>query len=316
MAQAEVRQNFETLLPTGGTGRMSVAIQFMRNWPVLPVIILVVMTLVAVLAPWIAPHDPLDNNLRARNTPPVWYIWTADDLTQYRTNSPTWTYPLGADVIGRDMLSRLMHGARISLMVMAIALITGTLIGTAIGLVAGYFGGILDEVLMRLVDIFLGLPFVLVAMVLAVVLGQSLNTMIIVLAVLTWAGYVRNVRGEVLSLRERDYVALARVAGASLPRILVLHILPGVINTVLVIATLRSGQLILAESFLSFLGAGIPPPTPTWGAMIADGRNYLRDAWWISFFPGFAIFLTVMSLNFLGDWLRDKLDPRLRQLSS
>ena len=201
-------------------------------------------------------------------------------------------------------------------MVMAIALFTGTIVGTALGLIAGYFGGLIDEVIMRLVDIFLGIPFVLMAMAVAVVMGASLTTMMVMLALLTWSGFVRNVRGEVLSLRERDYVALARVAGASLPRILLIHILPGVINTVVVIATLRSGQLILAEAFLSFIGAGLPPPTPTWGAMIADGRNYLRDAWWISFFPGFAIFLTVMSLNFMGDWLRDKLDPRLRQLSS
>ena len=304
MAQAEIQQDFEVGLTSSGSGWISTTLQFFKNWPVLPVVILVIIVFVAIFADWVAPHDPLDNNLRARNTPPVWHA-----------EGGTWTYLIGADTIGRDLLSRLFHGARVSLMVMAIALITGTIIGTAIGLIAGYFGGVLDEVLMRLVDIFLGLPFVLVAMVLAVVLGQSLSTMIIVLAVLTWAGYVRNVRGEVLSLRERDYVALARVAGASLPRILVMHILPGVINTVLVIATLRSGQLILAESFLSFLGAGIPPPTPTWGAMIADGRNYLRDAWWISFFPGLAIFLTVMSLNFLGDWLRDKLDPRLRQLT-
>ena len=304
MAQAEIRQDFEVNLPTRGAGPISATIQFVRNWPVLPVAILVVMSLLAIFAELAAPHDPLFSTLRARGTPPVW------------SEGGTWTYPLGADHIGRDLLSRLIHGARVSLMVMAIALITGTLIGTAIGLIAGYFGGILDEVLMRLVDIFLGLPFVLAAMVLAVVLGQSMTTMIIVLAALTWSGYVRNVRGEVLTLRERDYVALARVAGASLPRILVMHILPGVINTVLVIATLRSGQLILAESFLSFLGAGIPPPTPTWGAMIADGRNFLRDAWWISFFPGLAIFLTVMALNFMGDWLRDKLDPRLRQLSS
>lgn len=304
MAQAEIQQDFEVGLTSSGSGWISTALQFFKNWPVLPVVILVIIVFVAIFADWVAPHDPLDNTLRARNTPPVWHA-----------EGGTWTYIIGADTIGRDLLSRLFHGARVSLMVMAIALITGTIIGTAIGLIAGYFGGVLDEVLMRLVDIFLGLPFVLVAMVLAVVLGQSLSTMIIVLAVLTWAGYVRNVRGEVLSLRERDYVALARVAGASLPRILVMHILPGVINTVLVIATLRSGQLILAESFLSFLGAGIPPPTPTWGAMIADGRNYLRDAWWISFFPGLAIFLTVMALNFLGDWLRDKLDPRLRQLT-
>ena len=305
MAQAEIQQDTEFFAPAGRSGWWPATVRFFKEWPVLPVAILVVMVFVAVFAEWVAPHDPLYNTLRARNTPPVWYA-----------DGGTWTYPVGADTIGRDLLSRLIHGARVSLMVMAIALITGTLVGTAIGLIAGYFGGLLDEVLMRLTDIFLGLPFVLMAMVLAVVLGQSLTTMIIVLAALTWSGYVRNVRGEVLTLRERDYVALAHVAGASLPRILVMHILPGVINTVLVIATLRSGQLILAESFLSFLGAGIPPPTPTWGAMIADGRNYLRDAWWISFFPGLAIFLTVMALNFLGDWLRDKLDPRLRQLSS
>ena len=304
MAQAEIQQDFEVGLSSSGSGWVSTIIQFFKNWPVFPVAILVIMVFVALFAEWVAPHDPLYNTLRARNTPPAWY-----------SEGGTWTYLIGTDIIGRDLLSRLIHGARISLMVMVIALITGTVIGTAIGLIAGYFGGVLDEVLMRLVDIFLGLPFVLVAMVLAVVLEQSMSTMIIVLAVLTWAGYVRNVRGEVLSLRERDYVALAHVAGSSLPRILVMHILPGVINTVLVIATLRSGQLILAESFLSFLGAGIPPPTPTWGAMIADGRNYLRDAWWISFFPGLAIFFTVMALNFLGDWLRDKLDPRLRQLT-
>ena len=257
----------------------------------------------AVLAPWVSPHDPYANSLRARNTPPVW------------TQGGSADYILGADVIGRDLLSRLIYGARISLMVMAIALVTGTIIGTALGLIAGYFGGLIDEVIMRLVDIFLGLPFVLVAMAVAVVMGASITTMIVMLVLLTWSGFVRNVRGEVLTLRERDYVALARVAGASLPRILVMHILPGVLNTVLVIATLRSGQLILAEAFLSFVGAGIPPPTPTWGAMIADGRNYLRDAWWISFFPGLAIFFTVMALNFMGDWLRDKLDPRLRQLT-
>ncbi len=304
MAQAQTQQDFEVRFDPGSAGWMTKSIQFVRNWPVLSIVILSVMVFIAVMAPLVSPHDPLFSSLRARNTPPIWY---ADG---------TWTYILGADTIGRDMLSRLFYGARISLMVMAFSLIFGTIIGTALGLIAGYFGGLIDEVIMRLVDIFLGLPFVLVAMVLALVLGTSLTTMIIVLAVLTWAGFVRNVRGEVLSLRERDYVALARIAGASLPRILLMHILPGVINTVLVIATLRSGQLILAESFLSFLGAGIPPPTPTWGAMIADGRNYLRDAWWISFFPGLAIFLTVMALNFLGDWLRDKLDPRLRQLSS
>ena len=303
MAQAELQSDIEVTIPSYRSTGIAGALQSLNRWPFLSGVILSILVLVAIFAPWVSPHDPYANSLRARNTPPAW------------TEGGSLDYVLGADVIGRDLLSRLIYGARISLMVMAIALVTGTIVGTALGLIAGYFGGLIDEVIMRLVDIFLGLPFVLVAMAIAVVMGASLTTMIVMLALLTWSGFVRNVRGEVLSLRERDYVALAKVAGASLPRILVLHILPGVINTVLVIATLRSGQLILAEAFLSFVGAGIPPPTPTWGAMIADGRNYLRDAWWISFFPGLAIFLTVMALNFMGDWLRDKLDPRLRQLT-
>jgi peptide/nickel transport system permease protein len=301
MAQQATSTEFQ--IPSSKRNGFSAALQFLNNWPVIPGGILLILVVLALLAPLISPHDPFANSLRARNTPPVWYP------------EGTGTYILGADPIGRDLLSRLIYGARISLMVMAIALVTGTIVGTALGLIAGYFGGVIDEVIMRFVDMFLGLPFVLVALAVAVVMGASLTTMVVMLALLTWSGFVRNVRGEALSLRERDYVALARVAGASLPRILVLHILPGVINTVVVIATLRAGQLILAEAFLSFLGAGIPPPTPTWGAMIADGRNYLRDAWWISFFPGLAIFFTVMALNFMGDWLRDKLDPRLRQLT-
>ncbi len=260
------------------------------------------MVIVAVFAPWISPHPPLQNSLRERNSPPVWY------------EKGSWDHILGTDTVGRDLLSRLIYGSRISLMVVAVALISGTVVGTALGLVAGYFGGVLDEVIMRIVDIWLGLPFILVALVAAVVIGPGLTTMMGLLALLAWAGFVRNVRAEVLSLKTRDYVALANVAGAPTSRILFRHILPGVINTVLVIASLRSGQLILAEAFLSFLGAGIPPPTATWGSMIADGRNYLRDAWWIAVFPGIAIGLTVMSLNFLGDWMRDRFDPRLRQL--
>ena len=241
--------------------------------------------------------------VRSRNTPPVWM------------EGGTWNYPLGADTVGRGILSRLFHGARISLLVMAVALVTGTIVGTALGLIAGYIGGLLDEFIMRLVDIFFGIPFVLLAMVVGVVLGANLTPMVVMLALVTWSAFVRNIRAEVLSIRERDYVSLARVAGASTLRILLKHVLPGVINTVVVIATLRSGQLILTEAFLSFVGAGIPPPTPTWGGMIADGRNYLRDAWWISFFPWLFIFLIVLALNFIGDWLRDKLDPRLRQSS-
>ncbi len=227
---------------------------------------------------------------------------------------PTTSYLLGGDNIGRDLLSRLIHGARVSLVVVAIALSSGLLLGVSMGLVAGWFGGLIDEVIMRVTDIWLGLPFILVAIVVVIAIGQTFIILIGLLALLSWTPFVRNVRGEVLSLKTRDYVSLAQVAGASTFRIMVWHLLPGVINTVIVIATLRVGQLILTEAILSFLGAGIPPPTPAWGAMVNDGRVYIEDAWWISFFPGFCIFLVVMSLNFLGDWMRDRFDPRLRQL--
>ena len=231
-----------------------------------------------------------------------------------KTHFPTWNHILGGDQIGRDVLSRVIHGARVSLVVTVISLGSGLLIGVSMGLVAGYFGGFVDEIIMRITDVWLGLPFILIAIVVVIALGQTMTILLMLLALLAWTPFVRNVRGEVLSLKTRDYVALAKVAGASTFRILIWHILPGVLNTIIVIATLRVGQLILTEAILSYLGAGIPPPTPAWGAMVADGRSFINDAWWISFFPGVAIFLIVMSLNFLGDWMRDRFDPRLRQL--
>ena len=276
--------------------------QFLRRWPVIPVVILTALIVMAIFAPLVAPHPPLKASLRDRNAPPAWY---AEGSSKFI---------LGADHVGRDVFSRVVFGSRISLMVAAVALITGTIVGTILGLVSGYFGGIVDEIIMRIVDIWFAFPFLMLALLIALVVGTGIFTLMGLLALIVWSSYVRYVRAEVLSLRERDFIALARVAGASTSRILFRHILPGVTNTVVVIATLRAGQLILAEASLSFLGAGIPPPTPTWGSMIADGRDYLRDAWWISVFPGIAIFVMVMSLNFLGDWMRDRLDPRLRQL--
>ena len=231
-----------------------------------------------------------------------------------KVHIPTWNHVLGGDNIGRDLLSRVIHGARVTLTVSMTALVTGLLVGVTMGLVAGYFGGFVDEVIMRITDVWLSIPFILLAIVVVIVLGQTFIILLCLLALTVWASFVRNVRGEVLSIKERDYVALARVAGASTFRMIIWHILPGVINTIIVLATLRVGQIILTESILSFLGAGIPPPTPAWGAMVNDGRSYINDAWWISFFPGACIFLVVMSLNFFGDWLRDRLDPRLRQL--
>jgi peptide/nickel transport system permease protein len=274
--------------------------RFLRRWPILPVIILIALIIIGVGAPLIAPNDPIDQALPLRSARPF-----------YQDGSP---YMLDGDHVGRDVLSRVIHGARISLAVMGIALSAGMVIGTSMGLIAGYAGGVVDEVITRVVDIWLGFPFLLLALVVAIVIGASFNTVMALMVLLAWSAFVRNVRADVLVLKESDYVALARVAGASTTRILFRHILPGTIGTVTVIASLSVGGLILAEATLSFLGAGIPSPTPSWGNMVSEGRDYLQTAWWTATFPGIALFLTVMSLNFLGDWLRDRLDPRLRQL--
>ena len=183
------------------------------------------------------------------------------------------------------------------------------------GMISGYYGGAIDEILMRLMDIWYGIPFLMLAMMLVVALGPGIDTMLIIMALASFAGFVRVVRAEVLSLKQMDYVALARLSGASTVRIMFKHILPGTFSTVLVVATLQKVGLILAEAFLSYIGAGIPPPYPAWGVMIADGRNYLHSTWWVAIIPGVAILMTVMALNFLGDWMRDRLDPRLRQIA-
>jgi peptide/nickel transport system permease protein len=292
---------------TLGRGRFSVPVfpkiwRFLRQWPVLPVAILTLLVIAGVLAPVLSTHEPTYPDLLARGTPPIWM------------EGGTSNYPLGTDNIGRDIYSRLLYGARISLLVVSIATVSGLVVGTTLGLLAGYMGRHIDETIMRIVDVWYSVPFIMVALILVVVFGKSTTMMMVLLALLAWTAYVRNVRAEVLTLKELDYVSMARISGASTARILIRHILPGVVNTIIVIATLRVGQLILAESVLSFLGAGIPPPQPAWGVMVSDGRNFLATLWWISFIPGFAIFLVVMSFNFLGDWLRDKLDPRLRQL--
>ena len=273
----------------------------LRRLPWIPFLILVVLVLVALLAPVISPHSPTEQSLPDKLKPPAWQ------------EGGSAKHPLGTDLLGRDVLSRLFHGARVSLMVTAAALLAGGGIGLTIGIVSGYFGGRVDSVLMRIVDATLAFPTILIALLLAVSLGQGLRTMVIAIAVILWARFARVVRGEVLTVKARDFVALARVRGCSGRRIMAVHILPNVMNTFMVLLSLHIGFVILLEASLSFLGAGIPPPTPSWGQMVADGRGHIAGAWWLSFPPGAAIMLVVLACNLFGDWLRDWLDPRLRQ---
>ena len=228
----------------------------------------------------------------------------------------TWEHPLGTDKVGRDILSRIIYGSRISAIVALISIFFGGLIGTVLGVAAGYFGRWLDILVMRTVDVSLSIPVILLALVLVTALGASFATLIAVLVILLWAHYARMSRGETLAVRVQDFVARSRVAGSSHPRIMVRHIFPNVFNSLVVLATLQVGFVIILESTLSFLGAGIPRPTPAWGLMVADGRELVtsESGWWVSLFPGLAIMLTVLSMNLLGDWLRDRLDPKQRQV--
>jgi len=320
----------------------------LKRLPIIPLSILGLVVFAGLFAPLLAPHDPEKGELRERNMPPAWSggetalktvverlsinerttsvtlidaqeidasAQLGDQIEVFTRPAGSSKFLLGTDHLGRDVLSRVIYGARISLLVSIVTLAVGGSIGITMGLVAGYYGGFIDEFLMRLVDIKLAIPLILIALVLVITLGQSLWIIVTVLCLFIWPRFARQVRGEVLQLKHMDYVSLAKVSGASTARILFIHIFPGTINTIIVVSTLQVGIVILLESTLSFLGAGVPPPTPAWGSMVADGRDKLAGGvWWISTFPGVAIMLTVMSLNWFGDWLRDTLDPRLRQL--
>lgn len=254
----------------------------------------------ALAAPLLATTDPIDQDLTIVLKPPFWL------------EDGSLRHPLGTDHLGRDVYSRLVYGARISLAISVLAALLGAVVGVAAGLVAGFLRGRADAVIMRIVDLNLAFPLILLALAVVALLGANLKNLVIVMAITTWMIFARVVRGLSLALRAQEFVQAARALGAHDARIIARHVLPNVLPAVMVIWTLEVARVILMESALSFLGLGVPPPTPTWGRMLAEGRDYLTMAGWISIFPGLAIMLTVLGINFLGDGLRDLLDPRLR----
>jgi peptide/nickel transport system permease protein len=273
-----------------------------RHGPLVAGAIIAIMAILAAGADVLAPHSPVQVRMDLALKPP-WFM---------EGGQPG--YLLGTDPLGRDILSRVMHGARASLLVALLSIGFAAVTGTALGLLSGYAGGWLDALIMRTVDVVLTFPVILLALVFVVTLGPSLWVVTAILGLVLWSRFARLVRGEVLSWKEREFVAYARSAGASPLRIACVHVLPNIVNSVVVLVTLQVGFAIVVEASLSFLGAGVPPPAPTWGGMIASGRAYVETAWWLVVFPGLAVALTVTSFNLFGDWLRDTLDPTLRQL--
>lgn len=283
-------RDHDTLDPSrDGSGRRRI------GWlPALPILVLALVILTAVLAPLLAPHPAKVGELIDRLTAPSWL------------DGP---YPLGTDHLGRDVLSRIMFGTRTSLFIGGSVVLLCSVLGTALGLIAGYRGGVIDSIVMRVVDIALALPIILTAIVVAAIFAPSILGLIVILSSLLWAPYARVVRGEAKALRAREFVVAAEALGYSSSRILFLHMLPNLLNTVVVLATLQLGSVILTEASLSFLSIGVPPPTPSWGRMISDGRDFVVSAWWVTFFPGVVLAAVILSTNLLGDWLRDRYDP-------
>jgi peptide/nickel transport system permease protein len=272
------------------------------RWPLLAIFILLTVFAGGVFAPQLAPKDPNRQTLVKRLKPPL-YVNTQGQME----------FPLGSDTLGRDVLSRLLFGARVSLLVGLTAVLIGGTLGSLLGLIAGYAGGITDDIIMRLADIQLAFPFILLVIMFLVILGPGLPNLVIVLGIGQWVTYARLARGQTISQREKEYVEAARSIGATPWRIIFRAILPNILPPLLVIASFNVASAILTEASLSFLGLGVPPSVPTWGGMLAESRdNLLSGSWWLAVFPGLAIMLTVLATNILGDWLRDFLDPRLR----
>jgi peptide/nickel transport system permease protein len=266
---------------------------------VLGMALVLLMVLTAVAGPMLPLADPIRGDLRARMSPPTLSV------------TGLGTHPLGTDQLGRDIFSRIVTGSRVTLGVAMSAVLLGGVVGVLLGLIAGYFGGWPDRLMMRLVDIQLAIPLMLLALMVVAALGPSLRNLIIVLALTSWVRYARIVRGSVLAIREREFVQSARAIGAGAGRILLLHILPNVLTPALVVATLELSRVIVLEAGLSFLGLGVQPPAPDWGRMLAEGRTYISSGWWIITLPGVALMLCVLGVNLTGDWLRDKFDPRM-----
>ena len=282
--------------------RVGAGMSAVRRAPLITSSVLFILLCFAIFAPVISPHSPTQIDVGNSFSPPAWH------------EDGSWGNFLGTDKLGRDVLSRLIYGARVSLTLSLLIILIGGGTGTFLGILSGYLGKTADAILQRFVELILALPTILVALVFVFTFGASFTSVMFVLSPFLAARFIRIIRGETLTVRERDYVAIAQVIGSPTYRILWRHILPNVFNTVIVLATLEVGHLILLESSLSFLGVGVPPPNPAWGLMVSDGREFITSAYWITLFPGLAILATVLSLNLFGDWLRDTLDPRRRQL--
>ena len=265
--------------------------------PWIPMIIMGVVLLCAIFAPLLAPYDPNQIDLRVSRIAP----------------GQDWAHPLGTDIMGRDMLSRLIFGAQTATKISLLSLAAGMLVGTSLGLVSGYKGGILDAIIMRAADAVLGFPTIMAALIVVVILGAGIEAIIVAMVTTVWARFARMIRGDVLAVKDQDFVTISKITGVSTPVIIMRHIFPNTVNTLMVVTSILVGQVILLEASLSFLGLGLEPGAPAWGIMVAEGRTVILSLWWLALFPGLAITIIVLAFNFFGDWLRDTLDPKLRR---
>lgn len=287
--------------PTSTTKKRAARVRRWHLVPAFPITVLVLIVVAGILGPLLTPYNPVRNDLANNLIPPAW------------VSGGSSAHLLGTDTFGRDVFTRLIYGARISLLVVLFSLVIAVCLGAGLGMLAGYVGGRVDSLLMRLVDIMLAMPPLLVALVIAVAFGPSFRNLVLIIGFLMWPDIARMLRGETLLIKSQDFVSYSRAIGLPMRSILLRHIFPNVLPTLLVAATLMVANVVLTEASLSFLGAGLPPPTASWGVMVEDGRALIATGWWISLFPGLAIVVTVLSFNSLGDWLRDRLDPQTRE---